>query len=47
MNFSYRNSIIKEKTDYFVTKVIFDLSKVVEKYSSNVDFLAFRRGQPK
>lgn len=42
--FKYRNSIFKEKLNkYFIIKVKFDLSKVVEKYNTNIDVLAFRK----
>lgn len=47
-NFSYRNSIFKEIQKYFIIKVKFDLSKLQEKYSSNVDNIKFREEvQPK
>ena len=49
MNFSYRNSILKQKeSKYFLVKAYFDLSKKVEKYSSEVDNIYFREHkQPK
>ena len=48
MKFNYRTSIIKETNKYFIIKVKFDLSKLVEKYSSDVDNLYFREHkQPK
>jgi UDP-N-acetylmuramate dehydrogenase len=49
MKFSYRNSILKEKEGkYFLVNVQFDLSKKVEKYSSDVDNVYFREyKQPK
>jgi len=48
MNFSYRSSILKETGKFFIIKVIFDLSKKIEKYSSNVDNIDFRENkQPK
>ena len=47
-NFSYRSSIFKETWKYFIIKVFFDLSKVIEKYSSDVDNIKFREEiQPK
>ncbi len=47
-NFTYRNSIFKETERYFIIKVRFDLSKMVEKYHSDVDNLDFRNNkQPK
>lgn len=48
MWFEYRNTIIKKTNKYFITKVKFDLSKMVEKYSSDVDNIYFREvRQPK
>ena len=48
MDFEYRNSIIKKEGKYFIINVKFDLSKLVEKYSSDVDNLHFREHkQPK
>lgn len=48
MNFWYRSSILKEKEKYFLIKTKFDLSKKVEKYSSDVDNIEFREvRQPK
>jgi len=48
MKFNYRTSIIKETNKYFIIKIQFDLSKLVEKYSSDVDNLYFREHkQPK
>ncbi|MCD5385264.1 UDP-N-acetylmuramate dehydrogenase [Candidatus Gracilibacteria bacterium] len=48
MKFSYRNSIIKELNKYFIINVEFDLSKKIEKYSSNIDNIDFRENkQPK
>lgn len=48
MNFSYRSSIIKETSKYFLVSARFDLSKKVEKYSSDVDNIKFRiDSQPK
>lgn len=47
-NFSYRNSIFKENEKYFIIKIKFDLSKNIEKYSSDVDNIDFRKNkQPK
>lgn len=46
--FSYRNSIFKETWNYFIIKAKFDLSKKIEKYSSEVDNIKFREEiQPK
>jgi len=48
MKFEYRNSIIKKTNKYFIIKIKFDLSKMVEKYSSDVDNIHFREvRQPK
>ncbi len=48
MEFEYRNSIIKKQGKYFIIKASFDLSKKVEKYSSDVDNIKFREEkQPK
>lgn len=48
MKFSYRSSVIKEQEKYFIISVKFDLSKKVEKYSSDVDNIYFREvRQPK
>jgi len=48
MDFDYRNSIIKKTNKYFIIKVIFDLTKIVQKYSSNIDNIDFRENkQPK
>jgi len=48
MAFEYRSSIIKKTGNYFVVKVKFDLSTIVEKYASDVDNLYFREyKQPK
>lgn len=47
-DFSYRNSIFKKTWKYFIIKAKFDLSKKVEKYSSDVDNIDFRQNkQPK
>lgn len=43
MNFSYRNSILKETEKYFLVSTKFDLSTKIEKYSSDVDNLFFRQ----
>ena len=46
MNFSYRNSILKQKGNrYFLIKAKFDLSKKVEKYHSDVDNIDFRKNK--
>lgn len=46
--FEYRSSIFKKEVKYFIIKVKFDLSKLVEKYSSDVDNIYFREvRQPK
>jgi UDP-N-acetylenolpyruvoylglucosamine reductase len=42
MNFSYRSSILKETSRYFLIKAKFDLSKKIEKYHSDVDNIYFR-----
>lgn len=48
LKFSYRSSLFKEKKDYFIISWVFDLSKKVEKYHSDVDNLEFReKKQPK
>lgn len=48
VKFSYRNSIFKETQKYFIIKIKFDLSKVIEKYSSSIDNIKFREEvQPK
>ena len=48
INFSYRNSLFKQTKHYFIIKIYFDLSKIVEKYSSDVDNIKFREEiQPK
>lgn len=49
MNFSYRNSILKQQEGkFFLIKAYFDLSKKIEKYSSDVDNIHFRENkQPK
>lgn len=48
INFSYRNSIFKEKWEYFIISAKFDLSEKNEKYSSDVDNIDFRENkQPK
>ncbi len=46
--FEYRNSIYKKENKYFIIKMIFDLSKKIEKYHSDVDNIDFRENkQPK
>jgi UDP-N-acetylmuramate dehydrogenase len=49
INFSYRNSILKEKNNkFFLIEAKFDLSKKIEKYHSDVDNIDFRENkQPK
>jgi len=49
MSFDYRTSILKENNNrHFLVKAYFDLSKKVEKYSSDVDNIDFRENkQPK
>lgn len=48
MNFSYRNSILKKNSKYFIISVKFDLSQKIEKYTSDVDNIYFREHkQPK
>lgn len=48
MNFSYRNSKIKQEKKYFIISAIFDLSQKIEKYHSDVDNIDFRENkQPK
>lgn len=46
--FHYRESFFKKNNDYFIIKWYFDLSKIHEKYSSDVDNIKFRNEiQPK
>lgn len=48
MDFSYRSSILKTSSQYFLLKVKFDLSKKIEKYHSDIDNIYFREyKQPK
>lgn len=48
LNFSYRNSILKETKRYICVSATFDLSKKVEKYHSDIDNIDFRENkQPK
>lgn len=48
MNFEYRSSFIKNTNKYFIISVLFDLSTLREKYSSDVDNIYFREHkQPK
>lgn len=48
MQFEYRNSFVKRSNNYFIISVRFDLSKVIEKYSSTADVFEFRKNkQPK
>lgn len=47
-NFSYRNSIFKTENKYFIISIVFDLSKKIEKYHTDVDNIDFRENkQPK
>ena len=43
MNFWYRSSLLKQDKKYFLISAVFDLSKVVEKYNSEVDNVYFRQ----
>jgi len=46
--FEYRNSIFKKEWKYFIISILFDLSKKIEKYHSDVDNIYFRENkQPK
>lgn len=45
MNFSYRNSILKQEKKYFIISAVFDLSKKIEKYHSDVDNIDFRENK--
>ena len=48
MDFEYRSSVIKKTDKYFIISAKFDLSTLIEKYSSDVDNLYFREyKQPK
>lgn len=48
MSFGYRKTIIKEREEHFIISVKFNLTKKVEKYSSDVDNIYFREvRQPK
>jgi len=48
MNFDYRTSIVKKLENYFIISTKFDLSILIEKYSSDVDNIHFREHrQPK
>lgn len=48
MNFSYRNSYLKEEKKYFIVSAIFDLNHKIEKYHSDIDNIDFRQNkQPK
>ena len=42
MNFTYRDSFFKQNESYFIINATFDLSKKIEKYSSDVDNIKFR-----
>lgn len=43
MDFWYRTSKLKQEKKYFLISALFDLSNVVEKYSSDVDNVYFRQ----
>lgn len=48
MNFWYRYSTLKDNKYLYIISATFDLSKIVEKYSSNIDNIYFREHlQPK
>ena len=48
MKFEYRTSLIKKTNKYFLINTKFNLSKLIEKYSSDVDNIYFREvRQPK
>ncbi len=48
MQFSYRSSYLKENQDLFIVSADFDLAKINEKYSSDIDNIYFREyKQPK
>lgn len=48
MQFSYRSSYLKENNDLFIISADFDLARINEKYSSDVDNIYFREHkQPK
>jgi len=48
MEFEYRNSKLKTEKKYFLISAVFDLSKKIEKYHSDVDNIDFRENkQPK
>lgn len=48
MQFAYRYSLLKEKPEFFILSAYFDLSKINEKYSSEIDNIHFREHkQPK
>ena len=48
MDFSYRNSKLKQEKKYFIISARFDLSEKIEKYHSDVDNIDFRENkQPK
>ena len=42
MSFTYRDSFFKQNEGYFIINATFDLSKKIEKYSSDVDNIKFR-----
>ncbi len=43
MDFWYRNSFLKKNKNYFLLSAEFDLSEKIEKYSSNIDNIYFRK----
>ena len=43
LDFSYRNSALKKNNDLIVLQARFDLSTRVEKYTSTVDNIVFRK----
>ena len=48
MDFRYRHSMLKEHPEYMLITAVFDLSKKIEKYHSDVDNIDFRENkQPK
>lgn len=45
MEFEYRSSILKKVKKYFLISAIFDLSKKIEKYHSDIDNIDFRENK--
>lgn len=45
MDFSYRSSRLKKEKKYFIISAVFDLSKKIEKYHSDVDNIDFRKNK--